>query len=101
MTQIELEETDGASGLMALVVAVLEILLETMEREAVRRMESGTLSAEEIEQLGGHLQSIEAEIQSIKDREGIDEDVGRLRDDLDNIVDDLVMRTQVEEGIEP
>lgn len=101
MTQIELKETDGASGLMALVVAVLEILLETMEREAVRRMESGTLSAEEIEQLGGHLQSIEAEIQSIKDREGIDEDVGRLRDDLDDIVDDLVMRTQVEEGIEP
>lgn len=97
MTRIELEERNGASGLMALLVAVLEILVETMEREAVRRMESGALTADEIERLGRQLQGIEEEIASIKEREDIDDDVNRLRQDLDDIVDDLVLQTQMEE----
>lgn len=99
MTRIELEERNGASGLMALLVAVLEILVETMEREAVRRMESGALTADEIERLGSQLQAIEEEIASIKEREDIDDDVNRLRQDLDDIVDDLVLQTQMEEGM--
>jgi len=86
------EEADdgGASGLMALVVTVMELLVETMEREAVRRMESGQLDPDEIERLGAQLQALEAEIESIEADHGIDDDVDRLRDDLDSLVSEAV-----------
>ena len=93
MKHIELddqEEDGGASGLMALVVTVMELLVETMEREAVRRMESGSLDPEEIERLGAQLQALEEEIESIKERQGIDDDVDRLRGDLDSLVSEAV-----------
>lgn len=99
MTRIELdtEEGDGASGLMALVVTVVELLLETMEREAVRRMESGTLAPAEVERLGTQLQAIEAEVESIKERHGIENDVDRLREDLDSLVTEAVRQVRQEE----
>ncbi len=100
MRQISLgDETDGASGIMAIVVAVLEIVLETMQREAVRRMESGTLTEEEIERLGSQLQAIEAELEAIKARQGIETDVARLRGDLDDLVADVIEQVRHEEGI--
>ena len=100
MKHIELDEEDdddGASGLMALVVTVMELLVETMEREAVRRMESGRLDPEEIERLGAQLQTLEAEIESIKADHGIDDDVERLRGDLDSLVSEAVDRVREEE----
>ena len=98
MKHIEIDgEDSGASGLMALVVTVMELLVETMEREAVRRMESGQLSAEEIERLGNQLQSILAEIEAIKEQNGIEDDVDLLRDDLDSLVSEAVEQVQEEE----
>lgn len=98
MKQIELDGEDGGtSGLMALIVTVLELLVETMEREAVRRMEAGRLTSEEIERLGTQLQTINAEIESIKERHDIENDVDRLRDDLDSLVSDAVEQVREEE----
>jgi hypothetical protein len=100
MKHIELddEENDGgASGLMALVITVIELLIETMEREAVRRMESGQLTPEEIERLGAQLQALEEEVESIKESEGIEDDVDRLRGDLDSLVSEAVEQVRNEE----
>ncbi len=97
MKRIELDGEDGgASGLMALIVTVLELLLEAMEREAIRRMESGQLSPEEIERLGTQLQTIAVEIESIKKQHDIEGDVDTLRDDLNSLVSDAI--EQVREG---
>lgn len=82
----EKSEKDAASGLMALVVTVVELLLEAMEKEAIRRMESGVLSPDEIERLGTQLQAIEDEIEAIKEREGIENDVGELRTELNDLL---------------
>lgn len=93
MKHIELDEGEddgGASGLLALVVTVIELLIEAMEREAIRRMESGQLSPEEIERLGAQLQALEEEIEAIKEREGIENDVDQLRGDLDSLVTEAV-----------
>lgn len=79
-------ETDAASGLLALVITVVELLLEAMEKEAIRRMESGALSPEEIERLGTQLQAIEDEIEGIKEREGIESEVGELRTELNDLL---------------
>lgn len=100
MKHIELDdEADdgGASGLMALVVTVIELLVETMEREAIRRMESGQLDPEEIERLGAQLQALEEEMEAIKADQGIDDDVEQLRGDLDSLVSEAVERVRDQE----
>ena len=90
MTEIDVGGDEARSGLMALLVTVIELLLETMEREAVRRMESGRLDDDEIERLGAQLATLEDEVDQIKRDEGIEEDVERLRGDLDGLVSDAV-----------
>lgn len=100
MKHIELDDEEddgGASGLMALVITVIELLIETMEREAVRRMQSGALNPEEIERLGAQLQALEEEIESIKESEGIEDDVDQLRGDLDSLVSEAVEQVRNEE----
>ena len=100
MKHIELgdeEDDGGTSGLMAIIVTVMELLLETMEREAIRRMESGQLTPGEIERLGAQLQTINDEIDSIKERHDIANDVDRLRNDLDSLVQDAVQQVREDE----
>lgn len=90
MTRIDLDGEDAADGLIALVVAVIELLVATMEREAVRRMDSGGLSDEEVERLGSRLASIESELDRIKADADVRQDVEEIRAQLNGLVDDAV-----------
>lgn len=90
MMTIDVDGDDAADGLLTLVLAVVEILVDAMEREALRRMESDSLTDEEIERLGTQLSNIESEIESLKEEHGIEDEVSRLRTDLDGLVDDTV-----------
>ncbi len=49
---INLDEDNLKDGLLGLVVALVEIIQELLERQALRRMESGCLSDAGIERLG-------------------------------------------------
>jgi len=97
-TKVEVgDEEDVQAGLIALVVTVVDLLVDVLEREAVRRMERDRLTDEEIERLGSQLAAIEAELDRLIDDEGIEDEVDRLRGQLDTIVDDAV-RTFTDEG---
>lgn len=101
MTRIDLsastdgDRTDGtdeaaAGELVALVVAVVELLVDVLQREAVRRMERGDLTDDEVERLGRQLATLEAEVDRLKDREGVGDQVDQLRGRLDGLVDGAI-----------
>ena len=71
--------------LARLVLSVVELLRKLLERQAVRRVENGTLSEEEIERLGETLLKLEARMGELKAAFGLGDqeltlDLGPLRD---------------------
>lgn len=74
-------------GLARLVLTVIELLREVLEHQAVRRMDGGTLSADEVERLGLALLKLNHRMDELKGIFGLtDEDLnidlgplGRLR----------------------
>lgn len=95
---VDSDDADIGSGLVALVVTVLELLVEAMEREAVRRMETGDLTDEEIERVGKTLQAVESEIDRLKHEQSVVEESEQLRADLDGLVEQALTRLD-DEGV--
>ena len=67
------------------MLSVIELLRQLLERQAVRRVENGTLSEEEIERLGETLLKLEARMGELKAAFGLGDqeltlDLGPLRD---------------------
>ena len=54
------------NGLAKLVLTLIELLRQLMERQAVRRVEGGSLSDEEVECLGETLMGLDARMQELK-----------------------------------
>lgn len=57
-------------GFGQLVVVVLDVVRQLLERQAVRRMESGTLTDDEIERVGSALQALEQQLTELRDAFG-------------------------------
>jgi hypothetical protein len=53
-------------GLAQLVLTLVELLRQLMERQALRRMENGTLTDEQIDRLGETFMKLEARMQELK-----------------------------------
>lgn len=98
MTRVDLDGEAASDGLLALVVAVVELLVEAMEREGIRRMEAGQLSDSQVERLGRQFQAIEAELEDVRETAGVDDAVDDLRGQLDGLVDDALRTVDVEEA---
>ena len=87
---LEVNEGNLKQGLLGLVVALVEIIQETLERQAIRRMEGGRLTEGEIERLGNALIELDEALERIKRENGIEETVKSVRDGLDRIADDVL-----------
>jgi hypothetical protein len=63
-------------GLAQLVLTLVELLRQLLERQALRRVEGGTLSDDEVERLGTALMRLEERMEELKDEFGLrDEDL--------------------------
>lgn len=58
-------------GLAKLVLSLIELLRQLLERQAIRRMEGGALSEEQIEEMGKSLMTLEAKIRELGDHFGL------------------------------
>jgi|SRR5579884_3361899 len=74
-------------GLAQLVLTVVELLRQLMERQAVHRMDAGTLSDEEVERLGRVFMALSDRMQELKDAFGLhDEDLNLNLGPLGNLM---------------
>ena len=87
---IRLDEKNLKSGLLGLVVALVEIIQELLERQALRRIEGGSLSDIEIERLGESLCELSVALEKIKADNDIGDAVRSVRNGLDQAADELL-----------
>ncbi|MDD4162279.1 MAG: gas vesicle protein K [Methanothrix sp.] len=87
---INLDEKNLKNGLLGLVVALVEIVQELLERQAMRRIEGGSLSDAEVERLGQSLCELSESLEKIKTDNDIEDAVLSVRDGLDEAADELL-----------
>lgn len=71
--RISLDAEDLGQGLGCLVVAILDLVRQLLERQALRRVDAGSLSAEEIERLGQALLGLEEQLSGLRELLGVSE----------------------------
>lgn len=71
--RLKLDKDQAKHGLGRLVLALVKLLHELLERQAIRRMEADLLSPGEIERLGGTLMRQAQEINRLRQEFGLEE----------------------------
>jgi hypothetical protein len=72
--RLNLDEHTPKNGLGQLVLALVKLLHELLERQAIRRIEAGSLTDEQIERLGLTLMRQAQEIERLRKEFGLEED---------------------------
>jgi hypothetical protein len=62
------------NGLAKLVLSIVELVRKLLEKQALRRMDGGNLSDEEIERLGNALMKLEEKMSELKRTFGLSDD---------------------------
>lgn len=73
-SRINIDAQSVEQGLAKLVLTLIEFIRRLLEKQAVRRMEGGDLSPEQIEELGLALMTLEAKLQELKTQFGLSDD---------------------------
>ncbi|MBI5207519.1 MAG: gas vesicle protein K [Candidatus Firestonebacteria bacterium] len=76
LKNIDVDPDKVEHGLARLVLALIELIRELMEKQAIRRIEGGSLKENEIERIGEALMKLEKKMQEMKNLFGLkDEDL--------------------------
>ncbi len=79
--RVDIEPDKVEHGLVKLVLVVVELIRKLLEKQALRRIEGGRLSAAQVEQLATTLMKLEAQMRELQRHFGVDEldlDLGPL-----------------------
>ncbi|MDO9289696.1 MAG: gas vesicle protein K [Thermodesulfovibrionales bacterium] len=69
--RINIDPKNVEKGLAKLVLTIVELLRQLMEKQAMRRVERGSLTDEEIERIGEALMNIENKMKELKEIFGL------------------------------
>ena len=72
--RIDADGTDPAKGLAQLVLTLVELIRHLVERQALHRVESGSLDDEEVERLGQALMALEDRMAQLREVFGVTEE---------------------------
>jgi hypothetical protein len=70
-SHIDVDAEGVEQGLAQLVLTLVEFLRQLLERQAVRRMEGGSLSDEEVERVGLALMKLEEKVHQLAEQFGL------------------------------
>jgi hypothetical protein len=70
-SRIECNSENIEQGLARLVLGLVDLLRRLLERQAIRRMEGGSLSGEQIEEMGASLMKLEKKVRELADQFGL------------------------------
>lgn len=86
--RIDCSSENIEQGLARLVLSLVELLRRLLERQAIRRMEGGSLGEEKIEEMGQALMKLEAKVQELAAAFGLrPEDLNLELGPLGNLLD--------------
>ena len=71
---INIDENSLRNGILGLVLAVVEILRDALQNQATRRIESGSLTDEEVERLGNTFMQLADQMERLKKEFGLDDE---------------------------
>jgi hypothetical protein len=71
--RLNADPEDLEKGLAQLVLTVIELLRQLMERQALRRVEGGSLTDEEVERLGRTFLALSERMDELKDVFGLED----------------------------
>jgi gas vesicle protein GvpK len=69
--RIDADPESVERGLVSLVLTIVELLRQLMERQALRRVEQGTLTDEQVENVGRTLMALEDRMAELRDHFGL------------------------------
>jgi gas vesicle protein GvpK len=69
--RIGIDEDAPERSLVALVLALVELLRQLMERQALRRLDRGDLAPEQVERVGATLLALEQRMAELRDHFGL------------------------------
>ena len=73
-SRIDVRPDEVQQGLARLVLTLIEFIRRLLERQAIRRMEGGTLTEAEIERMGVALMQLEEQLRMLKEQFGLADD---------------------------
>ncbi len=73
-SRINVDAHSVEQGLAKLVLTLIELIRRLLEKQAVRRMEGGDLSPEQIEELGLALMKLEEKMSELKEQFGLEDE---------------------------
>lgn len=69
--RIHADPESAERGLAQLVLTIVELIRQVMERQAIRRMESGSLSDDQVERMGATFMELDRRMAELRDHFGL------------------------------
>ena len=89
---IKVDSDNLKEGLLGLVIALVEIIKEVLQKQAIYRLEGSSLSEEDAEKLGIAFMQLDETIKKIKKENNLEKTADKIRADLDNLVNNSISK---------